>query len=196
VLAGGACRAGRFADVLESGDIDESGNTTADETTNLGGCGGFAKSRRPDSNRRPLHYEKGSSVAPKWTPVWTPEDIGRRAEIPAAIEALCRTRTGDPFLTIEKSASQRVHRRASEPGATGPQRPAQASVAPDDGPQMDPTGAPPGVRRRERSSPVRPRGAVYAFEKSAVFGIWAGGVPITIAISLRSVSSIARGSCR
>ena len=35
---------------------------------------------------------------------------------------------------------------------------------------------------------------VYAFEKSAVFGICAGGVPITITITLRSVSSIARGS--
>jgi hypothetical protein len=36
--------------------------------------------------------------------------------------------------------------------------------------------------------------AAYAFEKSAVLGICDGGVPITIAISLRSVSSIARGS--
>ena len=35
----------------------------------------------------------------------------------------------------------------------------------------------------------------YASEKSAVFGICAGGAPITIAICLPSVSSIARGSC-
>jgi hypothetical protein len=35
----------------------------------------------------------------------------------------------------------------------------------------------------------------YAFEKSAVFGMCEGGAPITIAICLRSVSSIARGSC-
>ena len=36
--------------------------------------------------------------------------------------------------------------------------------------------------------------AAYDFEKSAVDGICAGGVPITIEISFRSVSSIAPGS--
>jgi hypothetical protein len=36
----------------------------------------------------------------------------------------------------------------------------------------------------------------YAFERSAVLGTSGGGVPITIAISLRLVSSITRGSCR
>ncbi len=35
----------------------------------------------------------------------------------------------------------------------------------------------------------------YAREKSAVLGICGGGVPMTIAICLRSVGSIARGSC-
>ena len=54
-------------------------------------------------------------------------------------QALCRTRTGDPFLTIEKSTSQGVHRRAREPDAAGPQWTAEAPVGPDDGPQMDPT---------------------------------------------------------
>ena len=43
-------------------------------------------------------------------------------------------------------------------------------------------------RRRERSG--------QEWEKSAVFGIFLGGVPITIAISLWSVSRIARGSPR
>jgi hypothetical protein len=49
-----------------------------------------------------------------------------------------------------------------------------------------------GDGRRDRTER---HAAPYAFEKSAVFGICEGGVPTTIAISLRSVSSIARGSC-
>jgi hypothetical protein len=42
-------------------------------------------------------------VVPEWTPVWTLEDIGRGGapESPVFTEALCRTRTGDPFLTME-----------------------------------------------------------------------------------------------
>src|SRR3954467_7201259 len=34
--------------------------------------------------------------------------------------ALFRTRTGDPFLTIEKAASQGVHQRAKRPRIGGP----------------------------------------------------------------------------
>ncbi len=46
---------------------------------------------------------EGVTSDPKRTPVWTRADISRAfpAEIPATIEALCRTRTGDPFLTME-----------------------------------------------------------------------------------------------
>jgi hypothetical protein len=46
---------------------------------------------------------EGVTSDPKSTPVWTRADISRAlpAEIPATIEALCRTRTGDPFLTME-----------------------------------------------------------------------------------------------
>ena len=49
------------------------------------------------------HSREGSFATPRWTPTWTPEDIrrGGAAEIPVFIEALCRTRTGDPFLTME-----------------------------------------------------------------------------------------------
>src|SRR5215208_3472110 len=52
------------------------------------------------------------------------------------------------------------------------------------------------VDARSMSRPHGEGRRPYASEKSAVFGICGGGVPITIAISFPSVSSIARGSCR
>src|SRR4051794_39014981 len=49
------------------------------------------------------------------------------------------SRTGDPFLTIERQASQRVQPGAFEAGNSGRQWTAEAPVGRGDGPQEDPT---------------------------------------------------------
>jgi hypothetical protein len=79
-------------------------------------------------------------------------------ETPELQQALCRTRTGDPFLTIESATSQGVHRRAKRPRVGGPCWAPSPSEALEGGRQMDPTNATPvgpGGRRRRRRG-VRP----------------------------------------
>ena len=57
---------------------------------------------------------------------------------PATEEALSRTRTDDPFLTIEPQPSKAVHERAKKTANTGLQWPLEPSPGLVDGPQKDP----------------------------------------------------------
>jgi hypothetical protein len=97
--------------------------------------GDLAWGRKPDE-RRPHREESAVPVsAPNRRPLPLSLEVVNRAapetrkpRCSAVCEALCRTRTGDPFLTIESQLSNRVPPRLYTVDWKGPDRPGETRM--------------------------------------------------------------------